>query len=606
MMAATPCGVAPERIAPYCEGNADENHGTESRRRPVRDLDVQLDSHRRRVRPGAVHPSRPIPSPGAGTRGRRGLSVAIGPECDRKPARRPARDRVDPRGCVRPLRADRLPGREILPVRPEVGILRPRAAASVCPAAERLDGDRAADPSPPSPPKPGEKPRPTPPSPWKPLFYNNDFRYLDRPDNPFHDPFDFLKRISPTPSGNLKVDVGGEFRWQGRGEDNRRLTGEQNNFNLFREKLYLDAWYRDRFRMFVDVFWADASRQNAPPSSSTSTTATSSTPSSRPSSSRSARGPCRAGSARVSNCSSATSGWSRRWTGRTAPGRSTTWRTGSIGARRWTSTSSGPGPTRSWRDEFDKADSSRQFFGAYLVYKGIPNQTVDLYYLGLLESDPLVQGRNGALGDFAVHTLGTRWQGSREDWLWEVETAYQFGHQSNLTRNAGMATGGLGRAFSKWWARPELWFYYDYASGTQNPGDGYATFNQLFPLGHKYFGYMDIVGRQNILDPNVVMKFYPSKRVNFLLWYHHFNLASARDSLYNAAGAAIRTDPTGRAGTYVGDELDIAINLILNPHADWQFGVSHFWAGPFVERTATTPAQARDGSFFYTQFMFRF
>ena len=238
--------------------------------------------------------------------------------------------------------------------------------------------------------------------------------------------------------------------------------------------------------------------------------------------------------------------------------------------------------------------------------RGSPNQTVDLYYLGLLESDPLARGRDGVLGDFAVHTLGTRWQGSRENWLWEIETAYQFGHQSNLTRNAGMATGGLGRAFPKWWARPELWFYYDYASGTQNPGDGYATFNQLFPLGHKYFGYMDIVGRQNILDPNVVMKFYPSKRVNFLLWYHHFNLASARDSLYNAAGAPIRTDPTGRAGTYVGDELDIAINLILNPHADWQFGASHFWAGPYVQRTATNPAQAQDGSFFYTQFVFRF
>ncbi len=44
------------------------------------------------------------------------------------------------------------------------------------------------------------------------MFYLNDFRYLDRPDNPFHDPFDFLKRMSPTPSNDLKVDVGGEFR----------------------------------------------------------------------------------------------------------------------------------------------------------------------------------------------------------------------------------------------------------------------------------------------------------------------------------------------------------------------------------------------------------
>jgi hypothetical protein len=461
-------------------------------------------------------------------------------------------------------------------------------------------------PPPASPPKPGEKPRPTPPGPWKPLFYNNDFRYLDRPDNPFHDPFDFLKRISPTPSGDLKVDLGGEFRWQGRGEDNRRLTGEQNNFNLFREKLYLDAWYRDRFRLFVDVFWADASRQNAPPVffdinhgdilnafvEAKLFEVGEGTVSGR----FGARQQLLFGNQRlVSPLDWANS---PRTFDDVANGlyRSKTLDIDVFWSR----------PNEILAREFDKADASRQFFGSYLVYKGIANQTVDLYYLGLLESDPLVQGRNGALGDFAVHTLGTRWQGGRANWLWEVETAYQFGHQSNLTRNAGMATGGLGRAFSKWWARPELWFYYDYASGTQNPGDGYATFNQLFPLGHKYFGYMDIVGRQNILDPNVVMKFYPSKRVNFLLWYHHFNLASARDSLYNAAGAAIRTDPTGRAGTYVGDELDIAINLILNPHADWQFGASHFWAGPYVERTATTPAQARDGSFFYTQFVFRF
>jgi hypothetical protein len=56
----------------------------------------------------------------------------------------------------------------------------------------------------------------------------------------------------------------------------------------------------------------------------------------------------------------------------------------------------------------------------------------------------------------------------------------------------------------------------------------------------------------------------------------------------------------------VGDELDIAINLILNPHTDWQIGASHFWAGPYVQRTAATPAQARDGSFFYAQVTFRF
>jgi hypothetical protein len=117
---------------------------------------------------------------------------------------------------------------------------------------------------------------------------------------------------------------------------------------------------------------------------------------------------------------------------------------------------------------------------------------------------------------------------------------------------------------------------------------------------------MDIVGRQNIIDPNVSLKFFLSPRLNLLLWYHDFQLASSRDALYNAAGNPIRRDPTGKAGHYVGDELDIVINLFVNPNADFQIGVSNFFAGPFVERTARTAAQAQGGSFFYTQFTFRF
>lgn len=462
-------------------------------------------------------------------------------------------------------------------------------------------------PPPVVPPKPGEKPKPTPPSPWKVMFYANDFRYLDKPDNPFHDPFDFTKRIDLTGTGKFKTDFGGEFRWQGRGEDNRRLTGEQNNFNLFREKLYLDTWYDDRFRIFLDVFWADASRQTVPPVFFDTN-----------------HGDVlnAFGEAKLFEFGGGT--LSGRFGGRqqllfgnqrlvspldwaNSPRTFNNVANGLYRSKTWDVDGFWCRPNIILAREYDRTDQSQQFFGAYAVYKGIANQTIDSYYLGLLESDRVASGTNGLRGDSAVHTLGTRWQGSRSDWLWEVETAYQFGHQSDRTRNAGIATGGLGRRFSRWFAKPELWFFFDYASGSRDPNGGsYATFNQLFPLGHKYFGYMDIVGRQNILDPNVILKFYPDKRINALLWYHHFNLASARDSLYNAAGAAIRSDPTGRAGTYVGDELDIVINLIINPHSDLQIGASHFWAGPFVERTANTPAQARDGSFFYTQFVFRF
>jgi hypothetical protein len=95
-------------------------------------------------------------------------------------------------------------------------------------------------------------------------------------------------------------------------------------------------------------------------------------------------------------------------------------------------------------------------------------------------------------------------------------------------------------------------------------------------------------------------------RAHLVLWYHNFHLASARDALYNGAGVPVRFDPSGAAGRFVGNELDILLTLYLNPHADFQFGVSNFWAGSFIERTAPTPTAAEDPFFFYTQFTFRF
>jgi hypothetical protein len=98
---------------------------------------------------------------------------------------------------------------------------------------------------------------------------------------------------------------------------------------------------------------------------------------------------------------------------------------------------------------------------------------------------------------------------------------------------------------------------------------------------------------------------------------HPSHPASARDALYNAAATPIRRSPLGTAGRYVGDELEmvptIIVNelemvptIIVNPNSDWQLGLAQFWSGPFVERTAATPAEAANGHFFYSQFTVRF
>jgi len=74
-----------------------------------------------------------------------------------------------------------------------------------------------------------------------------------------------------------------------------------------------------------------------------------------------------------------------------------------------------------------------------------------------------------------------------------------------------MATVGAGRHFKDAPLNPTLWFYYDYAGGNNRPNGGeYNTFNQLFPFGHYYLGWADLVGRQNIHDANAHLFMYPT------------------------------------------------------------------------------------------------
>jgi hypothetical protein len=150
---------------------------------------------------------------------------------------------------------------------------------------------------------------------------------------------------------------------------------------------------------------------------------------------------------------------------------------------------------------------------------------------------------------------------------------------------------------------PRLWVYFDRASGDSNPADDErGTFHQLFPLGHKYFGFADLVARQNIEDWNFLVTAKPCERISLLAWWHIFHLDEARDALYNAAGSKIRNTAGGDFGRDVGQELDLTVQLQLNSHADILFGYSHFFAGDFIADTGSND----DADFFYSTFTFKF
>src|SRR5205823_4429950 len=141
----------------------------------------------------------------------------------------------------------------------------------------------------------------------------------------------------------------------------------------------------------------------------------------------------------------------------------------------------------------------------------------------------------------SVHTLGTRYSGDKDGFLWDVEGMYQLGLENGQPIRAGAATAGAGYNAKNLPMNPTIWAYYDWASGDHSPNSGnYNTFNQLYPFGHYYFGFLDLIGRQNIRDWNMHLYLNPAKWVTFNAQYHFFSLDSARDGLYNAGGAPTR------------------------------------------------------------------
>lgn len=114
---------------------------------------------------------------------------------------------------------------------------------------------------------------------------------------------------------------------------------------------------------------------------------------------------------------------------------------------------------------------------------------------------------------------------------------------------------------------------------------------------------MDLVGRQNIEDLNFQLTFSPTDKIDFVIWYHIFQLQEARDALYDAPGRAIRIDPTGAAGRDVGQELDVTWNITISPRMEVYMGYSHLFPGHFL---LATPGGATGRDFYFTQFTLRF
>ncbi len=258
------------------------------------------------------------------------------------------------------------------------------------------------------------------------------------------------------------------------------------------------------------------------------------------------------------------------------------------------------------RDD-DGANASRWFGGVYATRKLSGGDGLDLYALALTEDENILVGQAGMPpGDSEVYTFGTRWWGKRDAWDFELEAAHQRGARADSSIGAFMGTARAGFTIADAPGSPRLGVDLDWASGDDDPTDSQVgTFNQLFPLGHAWLGYLDLVGRQNIfaIMPNATFKTSPE--TSFRVSWTAFRLDEKTDALYNAGGAPTLVDPTGASGDDVGREIDLTLTWLpawMAPHGEILFGYSTFSPGHFVE----TLGDGKRADLIYVQFQFTF
>ncbi|MHC4215618.1 MAG: alginate export family protein, partial [Planctomycetota bacterium] len=170
-------------------------------------------------------------------------------------------------------------------------------------------------------------------------------------------------------------------------------------------------------------------------------------------------------------------------------------------------------PVKNDRSNLDDRDQKVEFYGLYSTGKFEKKLKTDLYLL-TLKNNNKVANSNGNVGRSVIYTPGTRVWGNFDNMDYEVELAGQFGRFSSDHVFAWMATAGGGYTFDDCDWKPRVGLLYDYASGDDDPADStHGTFNQHYPLGHAYLGYMDLVGRQNIHALKAQVKVKPCKKV---------------------------------------------------------------------------------------------
>ena len=259
---------------------------------------------------------------------------------------------------------------------------------------------------------------------------------------------------------------------------------------------------------------------------------------------------------------------------------------GTVRAGSWTLDGLLAQPVRILKSQINRRDRGTDLLGVYAVKKSGRTPAMDLYWLVLIRDSATV---NGTTGRETRHTVGGRLSGGTAKLDYDLEATYQFGTLGTGSISAGMVAADLGLGFPTASASPQLRLGVDVASGDGSEGGDVETFNQLFPLGHAFLGFIDAVGRQNIVGVNAGVRLRRAPIGQVDMTAHRFWRLSTADALYNATGQVER-GPGVAAAANVGTEIDLTVRSSLGRHVVTLVGYSRLWPGGFVRQTGAADA----------------
>ena len=245
--------------------------------------------------------------------------------------------------------------------------------------------------------------------------------------------------------------------------------------------------------------------------------------------------------------------------------------------------------------EFNEPDADWQFSGTVASRLG-RRFNFEAYALWLDRGDPVTF--NGTTGPESRYTVGGRGWTTFGRGRIDVEIARQLGSVGAGDIEATMATVELNLELARF---ARLIVGVDYASGDRSPGGDVETFNQLFPLGHAYLGYLDVVGRQNVLDASVGLSFRPVKRLEVFAMVHLLQRAESTDAVYNPGGGVVIPATAGTSRD-IGTELDTVFRYTPSRYTLIELGLGRLFAGELPEQAGS----GEDIDFAYLQFEYRF